>query len=220
MNDSSLDVVLVRHGETAWSRTGQHTGRTNVPLTELGRRQADELATMLGNRDFALVLSSPLSRALDTGNRAGLLATPELSDDLLEWDYGVYEGITTAETRLEIPGWSVWTHPILDGESIEEVGLRADAVIGRIKGADGATVLFAHGHYLRILTARWLGLPATAGRHFALDAATVSVLGFERENRVIRQWNEACHLRSLEPDAESEPEAAAENRDGKEASSR
>lgn len=213
MMGSALDVVLVRHGETAWSRTGQHTGRTDVPLTELGRRQADELATMLGDRDFAVMLSSPLSRALETGNRAGLPATPELSDDLLEWDYGVYEGITTAETRLEIPDWSVWTHPITDGESIDEVGIRADAVIERVGTADGATVLFAHGHYLRILTARWLGLPATAGRHFALDAATVSVLGFEQENRVIRQWNEACHLRSLEP------EFAAEDQDTKEASS-
>lgn len=193
------EVVLVRHGQTEWSASGRHTGRTDVPLTELGLRQAEALGAMLGGVEFARVLSSPLARAWETMKRAGFpggTATP----DLMEWDYGIYEGRTTKDIREEIPGWSVWTHPILDGESVDEVGARVDRVIASTADANGPVAIFAHGHSLRILAARWIGLPARAGRNLRLDTATVSTLGWERENPVIRQWNEACHLRSMDPD--------------------
>ncbi|MDF1596511.1 MAG: histidine phosphatase family protein [Acidimicrobiia bacterium] len=193
------EVVLVRHGQTEWSVSGQHTGRTDVPLTELGRRQADALGGMLGGLEFALVLSSPLSRAWETMDRAGYAVGGIAADELLEWDYGAYEGRRTADIRKEIPGWSVWTHPIVDGESFDEVGARADRAIVRALSVDGPVVMFAHGHLLRILAARWMGQPAVAGCNLGLDTATVSTLGWERENRVIRHWNEACHLRSMDP---------------------
>jgi len=193
------EIVLVRHGETEWSRSGLHTGRTDIALTELGRRQADQLAAKLAGRTFELAMTSPLQRALETCERADLGVRAELSDDLLEWDYGVYEGRSTAQARVECPGWSVWTHPIVGGEPVEEVGRRADSVIERATGVDGGVVLFAHGHFLRILAARWIGLPADAGSRLTLDTATVSTLGFEREHRVIRHWNEGCHLRGVEP---------------------
>ncbi len=189
-------VVLVRHGETEWSRSGQHTGRTDVPLTEVGRGQADRVAAALGGRSFALALASPMGRARETCERAGLGDLAEITADLREWDYGAYEGRTTADIRKEVPEWSVWTHPITGGESSEQVGARADSVIDRVVNADGDVVLFAHGHVLRILSARWLGLEASAGRLLGLDTATISTLGFERENRVIRRWNDDCHLRA------------------------
>jgi probable phosphoglycerate mutase len=191
------EVVLVRHGQTEWSRDGLHTGRTDIPLTEIGRRQADQLASMLHDRVFALAISSPLERARATAERACLDVAVEISDDLLEWDYGIYEGVTTDAVRRDIPDWSVWTHPIIDGETLDEVGHRADSVIERVLRA-GSTVLFAHGHFLRILAARWLGQSPETGRLLALDTATISALGFERENRVIRRWNEGCHLRGIE----------------------
>lgn len=197
MNQTN-EVVLVRHGETDWSRTGKHTGRTDIALTETGRLQADQLATMLQDRTFTLVMSSPLRRATETYQRSGLPEPVEISDDLLEWDYGDYEGTTTAETRREIPDWSVWTHPITGGETSEMVGQRADTVIEGVLATSGDAALFAHGHFLRILATRWLGLPADSGRFLALNTATISVLGFERENRVIRHWNEGCHLRGME----------------------
>ena len=198
MPSDRSEIVLVRHGETEWSRSGQHTGRTDIALTDLGRRQADQLAGMLAGRSFELAMTSPLVRARETYERSGIAAVAEFSSDLLEWDYGVYEGVSTPETRLEIPDWSVWTHPIIGGETVEAVGVRADSIIGRLLDADGDVVLFAHGHFLRILAARWLGLPADAGGHLALNTATVSTLGFERERRVIRRWNEGCHLRGIE----------------------
>lgn len=193
------EIILVRHGETAWSRSGRHTGRTDIPLTEAGRLQADQLATMLGDWSISAVMSSPLARALETCDRSGLRPQAELTDDLMEWDYGVYEGRTTAEIRTEIPDWSVWTHPITGGESVQQVGARAEAVIERLLTLGGDAVLFAHGHLLRVMAARWLGLPADGGRLLALSTATVSVLGFERSTRVIRRWNEGCHLRSPDP---------------------
>ncbi|MDR9451072.1 MAG: histidine phosphatase family protein [Acidimicrobiia bacterium] len=191
------EVVLVRHGQTEWSVSGKHTGRSDIPLTDLGRRQADALGGMLGGAEFALVVSSPLIRARETMERAGYAGG--ISDDLLEWDYGVYEGRRTTDIRTEIAGWSVWTHPIVDGESVEEVGARADRAIARMLSVDGPVAVFAHGHVLRILAARWMGWPAVAGRNLRLDTATVSTLGWERENRVVRHWNEACHLRSMDP---------------------
>ncbi|MDH3725904.1 MAG: histidine phosphatase family protein [Myxococcales bacterium] len=193
------EVVLVRHGQTEWSVSGKHTGRTDIPLTDLGRRQADALGEMLSGTEFALVLSSPLIRAWETMDRAGYAAVAVATGDLLEWDYGVYEGRRTTDIRAEIPDWSVWTHPIDDGESLEEIGARADSAIDLALRADGPVAMFAHGHMLRILAARWMGLPPAVGRNLLLDTATVSTLGWERENRVLRHWNEACHLRSLDP---------------------
>jgi len=188
------EMILARHGETGWSLTGRHTGRTDIPLTEEGRRQADLIAGKLSGDTFAGVWSSPLQRALETCRRALPDRQPEIFDDLMEWDYGDYEGITTAEVRVDIADWTVWTHPITGGESVAEVGRRADGVIERASAVDGDVCIFAHGQFLRILAARWIGLPADAGRLFALDTATVSALGFERETRVIRRWNEGCHL--------------------------
>lgn len=193
----SDELVLVRHGETEWSRTGRHTGRTDIALTDLGRLQADQLAEKLSDDGVALVMSSTLQRARHTCERAALTTPAEFSDDLLEWDYGEYEGITTADTRRQIPDWSVWTHPILGGESVEDVGRRADAVITATQSVVGKTVLFAHGHFLRILAARWLGLSPINGKHLSLDPATISLLGFERENRVVKIWNEGCHLQDI-----------------------
>jgi probable phosphoglycerate mutase len=187
-------VVLVRHGETDWSRTGRHTGWTDVPLTDDGRRQARAIARKLAGRQFERVLSSPLSRALETCRLAGYGGDVVVDPDLREWDYGAYEGRTSAEIRESIPGWSVWTHPIADGESIDDVGRRADRVIARLRDVDGSVAVFAHGHVLRILAARWLSLPPVTGRSFALATATVSALGWERENPVVLAWNEACHL--------------------------
>jgi broad specificity phosphatase PhoE len=184
-------IVLVRHGETEWSATRRHTGRSDVDLTERGRREADLVRAKLAGWDFVLTLSSPLGRARETAERAGL--DPQLDDDLLEWDYGVFEGRTTEDIRDEIPGWSVWTHPVTGGETVEDVGRRADRVIQRCLDApDGDVALVAHAHLLRILAARWIELPARDGQRFTLDTATVSILGFEREARVIRAWNEGC----------------------------
>lgn len=196
---SGDEVTLVRHGQTEWSATGRHTGRTDVPLTDLGRRQATALGGMLDGAHFELVLSSPLSRAWETMELAGYGDIGEARDELVEWDYGTHEGVRTADVRTNIPGWSVWTHPIVDGEAIGEVGARADQVIAELVTAGGPSLVFAHGHFLRILAARWIGQPATVGRSLGLDTATVSILGWERENRAILGWNQACHLRTFDP---------------------
>lgn len=188
--DTRPQAWLVRHGETAWSKSGQHTGRTDVPLTEAGRAQARRLQRKLGRRRFVLVLSSPMSRALDTARLAGFGDGVEVDPDLHEWGYGGYEGLTTPEIRKTVPGWSVWTHPIPDGETAREVGARVDRVIARVRAAPGDAAIFAHGHVLRVLAARWLGLPPTDGRLLALGTATVSVLGWERETPVVERWNE------------------------------
>lgn len=196
MDGLSAEIMIVRHGETEWSRLAKHTGRTDVRLTDVGRAQARGLGTALAGRSFSAVMSSPMQRACETAFLAGYDGDVQVLDDLSEWDYGAYEGRTTADIRQEIAGWSVWTHAIHDGETVDEVGERADALIDRIAGTSGDVLLFAHGHFLRILAARWLGLRASDGRLFGLDTATVSVLGFERETRVIRRWNDACHLSS------------------------
>ena len=184
------DAVLVRHGETEWSRDGRHTGRTDVPLTEHGRRQAEAVGAALRDREFALVLTSPLGRALDTCRLAGFGDRAERRDELMEWDYGAYEGQTTSEIREERPGWSLWRDGVPEGERVEQVGERVDRVLAEVRAADGDALLFAHGHVLRVLTARWLGLDADAGRLFALDPATLSTLGYERETAVLHLWNE------------------------------
>jgi broad specificity phosphatase PhoE len=188
-------IYLVRHGETEWARLGRHTGRTDVPLTDKGRDQALDLGRRLAGHRFTLVLTSPLSRAAETARLADF-PDAELDDDLREWDYGAFEGRTTADIRAEVPGWSIWNGPWRDGETAVQVGARADRVIARCldPSVSGDSLLFAHGHVLRVLTARWLGLPPSGGALFALGTATIGILGWERETRVIETWNEACHL--------------------------
>ena len=187
-------VWLVRHGETEWTRSGRHTGRSDIPLTDLGRQQAEALVGRLADHHFELVLTSPRSRAADTARLAGFADTMVLDPDLREWDYGAFEGRTTPEIRTEIPDWSIWTGPWRGGETLDEVATRADRVIERCldPNTEGDALLFAHGHFLRILAARWIGLPARTGRSFALGTATVGILGWERQTRVIETWNETC----------------------------
>lgn len=186
------EIVLVRHGETEWTRAGKHTGRTDIPLTERGRREARAVGSALQGRRFALVLTSPLERASDTCRVAGFEAVAVERDYLMEWDYGDYEGRTTSEIREERPGWSLWRDGVPGGEAPADVGARADRVIAELRTTTGDTLVFAHGHLLRVLAARWLGLDPASGRLFALDPATISILGYERETAVIRLWNECC----------------------------
>ncbi len=185
----SAEIWIARHGETAWSRTGRHTGRTDVPLSEAGRREARALGRALRGRRFSLVLSSPLARAWETCRLAGYSGVAQASEDLLEWDYGAVEGRTSSEMRAERPGWTIWDGTVPLGESIDEVAARARRAIARSVAAGGDVLLFAHGHLLRILTACWLGLPPRDGRLFALATASLGVLGEEAGARVVRAWN-------------------------------
>lgn len=185
-------VVLVRHGQTEWSETHRHTGRTDLPLTDLGRRRAEALGPVLGavaGIDEATVVTSPLLRARETCRLAGLGERAEIWPDLTEWDYGVAEGRTTAELRTQTPGWSVWTHEIEGGESLDQVGRRAERVIAAFDRTPGLVVVFAHAHLLRILGSCWCGWGAAGGQHLTMDAASTSELGFEREARVLLRWN-------------------------------
>ena len=184
-----MEVVLVRHGETEWSRDARHTGRTDVPLTAEGRRQAERLSDALAEWSFARVLSSPLSRALDTCRLAGYGDRTELSDALVEWDYGEYEGETTARIRETRPGWNLWRDGCPGGETVADVSARVDPLVSELKQSDGDVVLFAHGHVLRVLAARWVDLVPETGARLWLATATVSVLGFERDTAVFRRWN-------------------------------
>jgi broad specificity phosphatase PhoE len=185
--------VLVRHGETEWSTTRRHTGRTDVPLSEAGRRRAEALRSVLPalepETDHAIVATSPLQRARETCVLTGLGDRAEVWPELAEWDYGVYEGRRTVEIRESIPGWSVWTHPVDGGESLADVAGRADRVVERLLGIDRPAVLFAHAHLLRILGARWCGLAPSAGRVFTIDPGGISILGWEHEYRVVERWN-------------------------------
>ncbi len=183
-------IWLVRHGETEWARLGKHTGRTDITLTELGREQAAAVAGRLAGRPFALVLSSPLSRALDTARLAGFADRVETNNDLLEWDYGADEGRTTPEIRLDRPGWTIWRDGPRDGELIGQVATRVDRVIRLAREQPGDVLVFAHGHVLRVLAARWLGLAPSRGQLLALSTATLSILGWERESPVIERWND------------------------------
>jgi probable phosphoglycerate mutase len=183
------ELWLIRHGETEWSLSGAHTGRTDIPLTAAGRDQAAALGKALGSKVFSLVLTSPLSRARDTCEAAGFGTRAEVDQNLREWDYGEYEGRTTQQIRERNPQWLLWRDGAPRGETPEQVAARAGAVIARAEAATGGVALFAHGHLLRVLTARWLGLDAAAGRLFALGTASVSTLGYERETRVISRWN-------------------------------
>ena len=183
----ATEIVLIRHGETEWSRDGKHTGNTDVALTERGREQAAALGAALAAQSFVRVLMSPLARAADTARLAGFDAEPR--DELREWDYGDYEGRKTAEIREERPGWTLWTDGVPNGETAAEVAARVDAVLAELRRVEGAALVFAHGHLLRVLAVRWIGLEPDAGRLLALDPATVSVLAYERETPVIRVWN-------------------------------
>lgn len=184
-------IVLARHGETEWSKAWKHTSYTDIPLTETGRERAKSLVDEMAAFDFALVLSSPLVRALETCKIAGLGDRAELEPDLVEWNYGAYEGITTAEIRKTVPGWTVFSHPSPGGETAEQVAERCDRVIARARAAGGDVALFAHGHVLRVLTARWLEMDPRMGRHFVLSTGTISVLGWERDTPALQLWNAA-----------------------------
>jgi probable phosphoglycerate mutase len=181
-------LFTVRHGETEWSLSGQHTGRTDIPLTDAGRERALQVAELLRGRPFDLVLSSPYSRARDTAVLSGFL-DPQIDEDLKEWDYGDYEGCTTPEIRAERPGWFLWRDGVVNGETIEAVGARVDRVIARVRALEGDAIAFAHGHVLRILAARWLDQDPRFGQHLVLSPATISILGSERDQPALEAWN-------------------------------
>jgi probable phosphoglycerate mutase len=183
------DVVLVRHGETEWSLSGQHTGTTDIPLTEHGCDEARRLRPLLSGSDYPLVLSSPLERARTTCELAGLGQRMQIDPDLLEWNYGAYEGLTPAEIERTAPGWMIFTDGCPGGESPEQVGARVDRVIRRIRTEPGPVALFAHGHVLRVFAARWIGFPPGEGRHFMLDTSTVSVLSYYHGTPALKRWN-------------------------------
>jgi probable phosphoglycerate mutase len=182
-------LFVIRHGATEWSRSGQHTGHTDIPLLPEGESQARATGELLADHEFALVLTSPLQRARRTCELVGLADQAQVEPNLIEWDYGDYEGITSAEIHQTVPGWTVWTGTVPGGESINDVAARADAVIKRALATDGDTIVFAHGHILRLLTARWCELDPVEGRRFVLDPATLCVLGWEHESRAVLQWN-------------------------------
>ena len=188
MSDTAPEVWLVRHGPTEWSVAGRHTSTTDLPLLPEGEEAAAALRPRLAGVDFAAVLTSPRQRARRTAELAGF-GDADVDDDLAEWRYGDYEGVTTAEIREHDPGWTIWSHPAPGGESAAEVGDRLDRVVARLRAVEGRALVFAHGHSLRVLAARWLGLAVADGRHLRLDTATISVLAHERENPVIQRWN-------------------------------
>lgn len=182
-------IFIVRHGETEWSRSGQHTGNTDLPLTEQGRKDAAGLRSRLVGHDFALVLCSPLQRARETCELAGFGEQAELCDELREWDYGDYEGMTTPQIWAVNPDWNLWRDGCPGGETPEQIGARADRVLARLREVDGDALAFAHGHSLRVLTARWLQMEVAAGARFKLAAGALGVLGHERETEVIERWS-------------------------------
>jgi probable phosphoglycerate mutase len=182
-------LYVVRHGATEWSTSGQHTGRTDIPLLPEGEEQARATGALLNGIDFSLVLCSPMQRAQRTCELAGLRNQAVIDDDLHEWDYGDYEGITTPTIRESVPGWTVWNGTCPNGETIEQVSARADRVIDRVHAQSGNVIVFAHGHFLRVLTARWCELEPVEGQRFILDPATLSILGWERDTPAVCQWN-------------------------------
>ncbi|HUZ09527.1 MAG TPA: histidine phosphatase family protein [Acidimicrobiales bacterium] len=190
MTEPRPRLVLVRHGETGWSREGRHTGRTDVELVPSGRLQAAAVGERLAGLSFEMVLTSPSTRAVETCRLAGFGERAVPTDDLLEWDYGDDEGRTTSEIRELRPGWTLWADGVPNGETAADVGRRADRVVERARAAGGDTLCFAHGHILRVLAARWVGLPAIGGRLFLLGTGSSGVLGWEREAPVIQRWNE------------------------------
>lgn len=191
MPSGAPEILLIRHGETEWSRSARHTGRTDVSLTDAGRSQAERLAGRLADRSFARVLTSPLERARETCRLAGLDRDAEVRAEIVEWDYGDYEGRTTADIRRERPGWTVWSGGCPGGETADDVAARLEPLMAELRASDGDVALFAHGHVLRILAARWIELPASGGARLALGTAALSVLDYERETPVIRLWNDS-----------------------------
>jgi len=189
MTKQTQEVYLVRHGETEWSLSGQHTGITDIPLTENGRKVAKLLEPVLAKEDFALVLTSPLQRARETCELAGLSQGAEIDRDLMEWNYGEYEGLTPRQVHAKAPGWMIFRDGCPGGESPQQIGARVDRVIARVRALEGHVALFAHGHVFRVFAARWLGLPATAGRHFLLSTATLSILSYYRDIPAVKRWN-------------------------------
>ena len=194
MSNGRGRLLAVRHGETEWSRSGRHTGRTDLALLPEGEAMAGRLAIRLGEQQFALVLTSPLQRARRTCELAGFGARAVIDDDLMEWDYGEVEGRTTAAVRAERPGWELWRDGCPGGETLEQVAARVDRVIARIRAVEGDVVVFAHAHLLRILAARWIGATADLGRAFALAPASVSTLAWTRETPIVDRWNDTSHL--------------------------
>jgi probable phosphoglycerate mutase len=196
MSDKFPVVYLARHGETAWSLSGQHTGRTDLPLTERGEQAARVLGERLKGVTFAKVLTSPLQRASRTCQLAGYGAVAEADRDLPEWDYGQYEGKRTAEILTQRPGWQLFRDGCPGGETPSEIGARADRIISRLRAVQGNVLIFSSGHILRVLTARWLDLPPDAGKYFILSTASLSILGYEHDliEPVIRLWNDTSHL--------------------------
>ncbi len=189
MPDEIQQVYVIRHGETEWSLSGQHTGTTDIPLTENGRKKAQRLRPVLASRSFALVLTSPLQRARVTCELAGLAAAAQVDPDLLEWNYGAYEGLTSIQIEEKRPAWVLFSDGCPGGESPEQVGARADRIVARARAARGNVVIFSHGHFLRVLAVRWLGLPVSAGRHLLLDTGTLNVLSYYRRIPAIKTWN-------------------------------
>ena len=197
MSELLSGVYLARHGETAWSLSGQHSGRTDLPLTERGERNARALGQRLRGLAFAKVLTSPLQRAARTCELAGFGAAAEIDSDLVEWDYGQYEGRRAGEIHAERPDWQLFRDGCPGGESPGQIGARADRVVGRVRAVKGDVLVFSSGHFLRVLAARWLGLDAAGGRHLLLSTASLSALGYEHHNLaepVIRLWNETRHV--------------------------
>ena len=191
-------LFVIRHGQTEWSAVGRHTGRTDLPLTEMGSRQGEALAKMVADRQFELVLTSPLQRARVTCELAGFGDQAEIEPELAEWDYGEFEGVTTDEIRQRIPQWSIWTHPPEKGERLDDLAKRADRVIARVRAVEGDVALFGHSHALRVLAARWLRLAPIAGSGFILATGAIGVLGWDREFPAVHRWNDLCNLRADE----------------------
>jgi broad specificity phosphatase PhoE len=186
--EQTVELWMIRHGETEWSRTGKHTSHTELELTEEGERVARQLRERLEGVEFDLVLSSPRERARVTAELAGFTDV-ELDEDLTEWDYGDYEGVTTPEIRETVPGWTVWSHPCPGGESADSVSERMDRLVARVREHGGRVLVFSHGHASRALAARWLDLPVDHGRLFSLDTATISILSSERGSPTVARWN-------------------------------
>lgn len=187
---SAREIVLVRHAETEWSRDGRHTGRTDIPLTDGGRARAAALAERLASRRFALVLVSPLTRARETCDLCGLGAHAQERSELMEWDYGDYDGLTTPQILATRPGWDLWRDGCPGGENATQVGARADRVIAELAGIDGDVAIFSHGHMLRVFGARWVTLDPAQGARLGLSTAAICVLGYERDTAVLARWND------------------------------
>lgn len=194
MPEHMQELWLIRHGETAWSATGRNTGRTDIPLTETGRAQAEALRQRLADRSFPLMLTSPLMRAAETCRLAGYGGSAQAEADLMEWDYGQHEGRITADIMAEVPGWSPWADNPAGGETLAQVAQRANNIVKTVKAAGSDAVIFGHGHLLRVLAACWLGLPPDGGRLLAFATASVSIPGYERVTGAIVTWNDVCHL--------------------------